>query len=91
MALLKPVLSKFTRIQDLKNNNWLILDLLGNIYEIYVNLTVINLLNLYHFWITQAGLCLKGTFVKASFMLVTILFRYLWKYQEKNCINPSYP
>ena len=49
MALLKPVFSKFTRIQDLKNNHWLILDLLGNIYEIYVNLTVINLLNLYHF------------------------------------------
>ena len=28
-------------MQDLENNNWVILDPLGNIYEIYVNLTVI--------------------------------------------------
>ena len=27
-------------MQDLENNNWVILDPLGNIYEIYVNLTV---------------------------------------------------
>ena len=29
-------------------------------------------LNLNHFWITQAELSLKGTFVKASFMFGTI-------------------
>ena len=28
-------------MQGLENNNWNILDPLGNIYEIYVNLTVI--------------------------------------------------
>ena len=34
-------------MQDLENDNWIILDPLGNIYEIYANLTVItNLLNL---------------------------------------------
>ena len=48
------------------------LDLLGNIYEIYANLTVTTPLNLNHFWIKQAELFLKGTFVKASFMFVTI-------------------
>ena len=36
-------------MQDLKNNNWIILDALGNIYEIFVNLTVITLSNLNHF------------------------------------------
>ena len=42
-------------MQDLENINWLILDPLGNIYEIYVNLTVMNtLLNLNYFWIKQA-------------------------------------
>ena len=43
-------------MQDLENNNWIILDSLdplGNIYEIYANLTV---LNLNHFWMTQAKL-----------------------------------
>ena len=46
---------------------------LGNIYEIYANLTVMTNLNLNHFLImTQDELCLKGTFVKASFMFVTI-------------------
>ena len=58
-------------MQDLKNNS-INLDPLRNIFEIYANLTVITLLNLNHFWITQAELCLKGTFVKASFMFVTI-------------------
>ena len=49
-------------MQDLENNDWIILDSLRNIYEIYAN----------HYWITQAELCLKGTFVKASVIFVTI-------------------
>ena len=41
-------------MQDLENNSWIILDLLGNIYEIYANLTEMTTLsNLNHFWITQ--------------------------------------
>ena len=32
-------------MQDLENKNSIILDALGNIYEIYANLTVMNLLN----------------------------------------------
>ena len=60
-------------MQDLESNNWIILDPLGNIYEIYTNLTVMTtLLNLNHFWILQAELCLKGTSIKASFMFATI-------------------
>ena len=66
-------------MQDLENNNSINLDPLQNIYEIYANLTVITLLNLNHFWIIQAELCLKGRFVKASFMFVTIFLRYLRK------------
>ena len=59
-------------MQDWENNNQIILDPLGNINEIYANLNVITLLNLNHFWIIQAELCLKGTFVKVSSMFVTI-------------------
>ena len=36
-------------MQDLENNNWILLNPLGNIYEIYANLTVMTLLNLNHF------------------------------------------
>ena len=36
-------------MQDLENNNLIILDPLGNIYEIYANLAVMTLLNLNHF------------------------------------------
>ena len=64
-------------MQDLENNNCIILDPLENIYEIYADLTVMTFLNLNHFWITtQAELCLKGTFVKVSFMFVTIIDIY---------------
>ena len=59
-------------MQDLVNNNWISLDPLGNIYEIYANLSVITLLNINQFWITQAELHLKGTFVKVIFIFVTI-------------------
>ena len=43
------VLSNFTSIQDLENNLWVYLDLLGDIYDIYANLTVMTFLNLNHF------------------------------------------
>ena len=39
-------------------NNWIILDALGNIFEIYAILTVMTLLKLSHIWITHAELCL---------------------------------
>ena len=34
---------------DLENNNWIILDPLGNIFEICANMTVMTLFNLNHF------------------------------------------
>ena len=49
MAKQTSVLSRFTSMQNLENNNWIILDPLGHIYEIYANLTVMILLNLNHF------------------------------------------
>ena len=61
-------------MQDLENNKWNFFRL-GNIYEIYVNLTVMILLNLNQFRITQAELCLTDTFVKAGFMFVTIFLK----------------
>ena len=44
-------------MKDLENSDWIILDTLGNIYEIYTNLTVMTLLTFNHFWIVQAELC----------------------------------
>ena len=77
-------------MQDLENNNLIILDPLRNIYEIYANLTVMTtLLNLNHFWIIQAELCLKGPFVKASFLFVTIFLDIYENPRRKNFINPS--
>ena len=57
---------------DLENDFWIILDPSGNMCDIYANLAVIAFLNLNCFWITQVGLRLKGTFLKASFIFVTI-------------------
>ena len=37
---------QLTIIQDLEDNNWIILDPLGNIYDIYANLIVMTLFNL---------------------------------------------
>ena len=38
---------------DLENNNWIILDPLGSIYDIYANLNVMTtLFNFNFFWIT---------------------------------------
>ena len=65
MTIKTSVLIKFKSMEDLENNNWIILDSLGNIFELYANVTVMTtLLNLNTLWITQAELCLKGTFVK---------------------------
>ena len=36
-------------MEDLDENNWIILDPLGNVYEIYANLTMMILVNLDHF------------------------------------------
>ena len=49
MAYKASLLSKFTSMQDLENNIWIVLDPLGNIYEIYANLTAMTLLNPNHF------------------------------------------
>ena len=51
MANKTSILSKFRSMQDLESNNWIILDPLGNIYEIFLwpLMTVMTLLNLYHF------------------------------------------
>ena len=74
MAMYKTS-KQFTSMQDFENNSLIILDSLGNnFYDIYGTLTVMTLLNLNHFWITQAELCLKGKFVKASFMILTIFW-----------------
>ena len=87
-------LSKFTSMEDLQINNWIILDPLGNIYVIYANLTMITLLNplmITHFWRTQAEVCLKGTLVKASFMFVPILLDFHENRRRKSIVNPSCP
>ena len=48
------------------------------------------LLNLNHFLIiTQAALCLKGTFVKASFMLLPFLLDMKILGEKTSFINPS--
>ena len=78
-------------MQGLEKNNRIILDPLGNIHEIYDNVTVMILLRVNHFWITQAELCLKSTFVKASFMFVTISLDIYKNPRRKNLIDPSCP
>ena len=69
-------------MQVLENSNRIVLDPLENIYiyiyiyiyKIYVNLTVMTtVINLNHFEITQAELCLKGIYVKAFYYHI---FRY---------------
>ena len=49
------------------------------------------LLNLNHFWITQAKLCLKDTSVKASFMFVTIFFIFKRIPGEKSWLTLPVP
>ena len=79
-------------MQDLENNNWVILDPLGNIYEIYANLTVMTtLLNFSYFKVTQVELSLRGIFVKGSFMLVTIFLDIFENLIRKNFIYPFSP
>ena len=53
-------------MEDSENSNWIILDTLGTIYNIYANMTGITFLNRNHLLITQAKLYLKGTFVKGT-------------------------
>ena len=47
-------------------------------------------LNLNHFWKAQAELCLKGTFVNASFMFVTIFSDIYDNLTKKIFINLSF-
>ena len=49
MANKASVFTKFTSMQDLENNNWIIFYPLWNIFEIYACLTVTILLNLNKF------------------------------------------
>ena len=78
-------------MQDLENNDLIILDTLGNIYTIYANLALVSLLNLNHFWITQAELCLKGTIVNVSFMFAITFLDIYENPMGKNFINLSCP
>ena len=72
--------------ESFENNNWVNLDSWGNSYEIYGNRTVMTaLLNLNHF------LIIKGIFLKASFMFVTIFWDIYENLRRKNFINPSCP
>ena len=77
-------------MQDLENNNWITLDLLGSIYEIYANLTVTTLLNLKNLWTTRIELCRKGIFVKASFIFVTIIVGIFENPKKKNLIKTPF-
>ena len=72
-----------------KNVDWIILDPLGNIFN--ATLTVMNLFNFNHFWITQSELCLNGTIVTASFVFVTIFLDTYENPRRKNFIKPSCP
>ena len=69
------------------------LDPLGNINEIYPDLTMMTLLNLNHFSIIQAELCLKRTFLKESFMFHVYyhIFDIYENPRSKNFINLSCP
>ena len=49
------------------------------------------LLNLNHFWITQPELCLTGTFLKVSFMFVTIFLDIYENPRIRNFIDPFWP
>ena len=76
---------------DLENNNWIILDLLGNILEMYAIWLWRPNLYLDQFWITQAELCIENTFVKINFMFVKIFLDIYENSRRKNCIiNPFY-
>lgn len=60
-------------MQDLENINQIVLDPFGNIYEMNTFLTVMTLLRLNHFWITQPELC------KSKFR---VCFRFLDIYEN---------
>ena len=50
-----------------------------NTLPIYANLIVTNLVNLKHFQIIQAKLCLKDAFIEKQVSCLLAFFRYLWK------------
>ena len=56
----------------------------------YANQTVVTDLNLNHVWVTQAELLLKDTFVKVSFMFVTI-FLDMKTLREKTLLTGRVP
>ena len=78
-------------MQDLENNNWIFSDPLGNIYEKYGNMSVMTYFSLNNFWIAQVKLCLKGTFVKAGFMFVTIFAIFMKIPGEKTLLTLPVP
>ena len=69
-------------MQDLQNNNWITLDPLGNIYEIYANLTAMTLLNQEHFWITQTELCLRAGFIQGNCTRQYFFLSQMWNYSK---------
>ena len=71
-------------MQDIENNNWIILDPLGNIYEIHANLTVMPLLK-----IIQAELCLNDTFLKSCFLFASIFLDIYENPRRKTFVSPS--
>ena len=76
-------------MQDLESNNWITLDSIGNIYEIYAYLTVMTtLLNLSCFWISW--IISKMCICKSKFHVCYHYLRYenIWR---KNSINSSCP
>ena len=54
-------------MQDLENNDWIMLDPLGSIYEIYPNLTVMTLLNLNQFKKNTSWIISKRHIFKSKF------------------------
>ena len=55
-------------------------------WYIYADLTVMTLWNLNHLWIKHAELCLKGTFIKASFMTVCS-YHVTYAFQIESILN----
>ena len=80
-------------MQDKENNNWIILDQLGNIYKIYANMAVATFfLSLNQSWMKQLNYVKEAhLFVKASVVFVTIFSDVYENPRRKNFINPSCP
>ena len=65
-------------MQDSENNDWIVLDPLGNIYEIYVNLNLMTtLFSFNHFWIIYLRWNVsKRHIFKSKFHVCRYFFRY---------------